>query len=1265
MALDLSGNPLLEAAQDSQSRHPLIEIISQPSIADIPFNGQFLTTEIIDEQKPNVITHSSGRLCLIYSFGSIPALLKYVYTDEERMEFHFIDLSLPISRIPIEASICELANENKDIGIIYIATYGENYELRYRTISVVGAPGFDDTLIASYTSSNPIDSPFVIRLISGSFLLVYTKADDPDYFIIKRTVSDFEDWDDSEEFPITDGLDSTHKRYNTSLLQISTEDIFLWFDYVDETGPNGEELTNLYYLVSDDDGDTWDEAIGMDDPYTLYSTVGKHPIAVQKVTEEMDTMHLLFYEESTSIHMDGYTLGWCGETDHGVTDMHFDPVARKLYAVSTNTSGFATKMLRCVLEIDVDTWTINGDPGNHCWDFDSVPAFNHVYGENHIWWARHHGERNYTPVAITISNENATIASVLDAEADTITDYIFRDSPIEGLTKNVNIILGNYEGICYTWVDYDSRRFYVVFGGGDPYPYRTIRVGYLDLTEVGGPYTWTDIVIGYDPGAYEAFAFGQGDFLVVSGSSYIITSYGYDPGYEAHQYIGSLAIHMLTDGSVYKDYRYSTYPAFPYHGLHDCVFLNGKIYGSFIYESDFGQVDYRGLCEINLATDGIIFHRPSWATLDNYGLGRMTTTQDGKIIMACGPAGYPQYNGITIYNPEDDTWVLYTSDNLPGLTPNGADLFASLAYDDTQGMVFAGTPTNVTWDGITAFLASGYIKRGKYKTGLFSDGSWTFGETKDLVQGLIDYEVVAALDPSQSIYAFWTNSTEQELSIKWDKENSQFNIHPYLVMGSEVDVNRTVDGTPASISFEVSHGHLFDPHNSTSLWSIYLAKFRKLNLRFGEKVSGSPYWQQAGVFFVTENSVEYERPKYPMMKVKGEDRISMWEIANIIATDDYSTYPEDIMEDLLSAFADFIDTDIPVFDNRVKLYHQWVDMPLKEMLDQICERFGYYPRIDVDGKFSARKIRENAPIEETHIYSDLTKIINFSPDDSFSDWTNQVMVIGEGRDWLEVLYNEEPIESYTGTMGWWGKKTEIYCYYSKDGSRRCRYPRLEIIESVRDGPWYMKDGDEYLGEIDFYEKYVVIVVEGPDLIIHLVAEVVAWIALAIIAAELCASSSYYTAILCLAAKIAEIYVMYEIMCILGTQGGYQYNVYARPIGKVRQQFQAIANDADLQTLIGMEIQRKIEDPLCYALDQCQQVANFELMVCKSQRKRIKFSKMTNLQDEEGDTIQILHPYTHIAMNIFITDLIRKFKLPSSSDSNDGSFIDEIEGWKVG
>jgi hypothetical protein len=182
------------------SRHPLAEIIAGQFAADIPFDGQLLTSETDAEQVPNVIAHSSGRLCLAYIFedpGTINARIKYVYTDVGRTSFSFITLTPAGSVYPLEASLCELANG--DIGIVYLGMSGTSFVLRRVVLSAEGAVVTADTQIASYVAADVIASPFVIRTDAPNYLLVYTKVDGSDYRIEKRTSSDFLTWSAESE----------------------------------------------------------------------------------------------------------------------------------------------------------------------------------------------------------------------------------------------------------------------------------------------------------------------------------------------------------------------------------------------------------------------------------------------------------------------------------------------------------------------------------------------------------------------------------------------------------------------------------------------------------------------------------------------------------------------------------------------------------------------------------------------------------------------------------------------------------------------------------------------------------------------------------------------------------------------------------------------------------------------------------------------------------------------------------------------------------
>lgn len=1219
-------DPILAAAQDSASRRPLAEILSSSFAPDIPFDGQLLTSETTNEQKPNVIAHSSGRLCTLYAFGT--RYLKFVYTDTDRTVFTPVTIDAGSGHTVIDASLCEISGGN--VGIIYLETSGGNYNLRAMVLSPTGAVVFAASTIGTHPTTDWANAPFVQRLASGTYLLVYAYKTGTTYSIQKKTSSDFAAWSASSECVIS-GLTSTKRRNNPALLQITTGDVFLWFDYLESTSGTAE-LTNVYYSISSNGGSTWGAAVKLTS-YAGYDATAVHPVAVQNVANQM---RVVFTEQRGALKMDDTAVGWL--TGDNATNITFDPVKRKLYIANTVPASMGgIKVLQNVVKIDVDTWTVV-----KCWDTSTVPAFNALFTANHTNYYEARGDRHLIPVV------SGTQIALLDGEADSIVMFSLQDWPAYGITKNVNGVIGN--GSAYqVWVDYEAKRLYVVTLGT-----HILQIGYIDLGQTGPEYNYTEIVHEVSQMTDLMLAtIGAGSFAVWSDTDRMAISGGAFSTYK-----GFLRIFQLSTGSLIKHYDVDVNAGFPYHGLNHFILQGEKVYASFTYESLYGQQDRRGLCEIDLSTDAVVYHRPSYATLDDYSLQRFASTEDGRLIITVfNTVGAG--DGIVIYNPGDDTWEQFTSSNVPGLTPDGRDDSYSVAYDQSTGTIFFGViNSTLGWTGAVAFNRYGFLRQSQFIDGTYTT-SWSFGVASPLVAGHFDHEAGVAFEPGgSSLYAFWTNQAKTELSVKWDKEEAAFDVTPYVVSGADITLKRSIDGSTNRIEFSVSHGHLFDPHNSLSLMSPYLKKARKLAVRFGEKVSGISYWHPAGMFIVTEGKISYKRGRYPTMDVRAEDKRVWWDDTEVVATPHYEAFPEDILKSLLPTFVGMSLPDIilPVFDGRYVVWHQWLDTSVKKMAEQLCHRFGYFPAIDVNDKFTARRISDGNPVD--HIYSDVTKIIDFTPDDSFSDFTNRVVVVGENRDSIEVLFQEERIQSLFGTVGWWGHKKVLRIYYSDDGSRACRYPRIEIGESVRNFNFRLGGGGESITSIDPYEKWVEITIEMPDL----VAIVVALVAMIVVWGVTWIPVTSPPGVPGIALFELSILLM-MLNYILASIASYQYTLWARPVGRERLHIQGEANDADLQASLGRIVPKKIEDPLSITQDQCTRVAAQELLVARLQRNRVRFSKVADLRDEEGDTIVVPHPHTELPLKIFVTDLTRRFRCVSPGDE-DGYFLDEIEGWRL-
>ncbi len=1052
MSLTLDAN--LQTAQDGNNHRPIVEIKSQSAAPDIPFDGSFLDLFTSPEQKPNVITHSLGSLCLVYVFGNN---LKYVYTDVNRTTFTSVDITAPSGFAIHEASLVEITGGN--IGIVFYATDGTNDRLYSMVITRTGTTVSGPTqILTAARSAHIYGCPFVIKLAGSDYFLIYTDntISGATYAIRKRTSADFLTWS-AEGTCSIGGLTATKEIQSVSLLQISTGELWLWFDYVDSVS-NGANLFNVYYSKSSDSGSTWASATKFTN-YATYDTVGKHPIAVQKTANQM---HLLFSEILGVIKIDTTATGW--DATNLVKTIQIDDVARKMYLVIhyRHPSIPASRYLAFV-KIDIDDWTVDKS-----WHTSSVPAVpaNWDVQAGFVSIPRPaRGDRHLIPViGMPTSGVGAHIL-LLNANSDEFTEYHFEAqagfSP--PMVKNVTVTT-NCDTIRSVWIDYDSQRMYALLtkyvNGGTCY----YHIGYFDLTEEATTKTFVTIIEMNDLDDYDLKYYLDDYAMNKSISGFIdpvnpleiVPQSGW-----AILYIGGVAltpgrtrIHLLSDGSLYKEYVHGhtsgLYPQYPIYGLIKGKTVNGKIYGIYptkktespwtIMDAEYTANNWDGFCVIDVAADTITHYRPDWSPHADYhyGFSHVKLTYDAT------KAIFNHYGqGVSVYDIAGNTWTLYTNSNVPGLTPGLPP--QAMEIDDPNGMIYLGNDS-----GILGFTILGIIAKTVYQIGTYAAGAWSWSTKTDLCQNLCDYEAVAALHPTtKSLYVFWTNRTgSANTRIKWDTESSEFDLSAYIEKDKDIVVHRSIDGSPASLQFSVTHGHLFDYHNVSSLFSIYLKKGRKLALRFGETVSGSDYWQNQGTFLVRETRLKYERGVYPVMEVSAQDRKCLWDQTNIIATPYYpGSYPEDILKDVLQDNLGFTlsEIDLDNFADREILYQQWLNVSAKDLIAQVCDRFFSFPRMDVDNKFGARKISNANAID--HTYADRTKIIDFTPDDSYSDFTNRVIVEGYGRIDYQVTYPEERVNTLNGTCGWWGFKQNFNIPYSQDESRVCISPRLVVLES--------------------------------------------------------------------------------------------------------------------------------------------------------------------------------------------------------------------------
>jgi len=1098
--------------------------------------------------------------------------------------------------------------------------------------------------------------------------------------IKKRSSADFETW--AAETIVNISNMGAAEKENLSLIQISSGDIWLLFD-------NHDTLlySNSYYSVSEDDGVTWSEATALTE-YDSALASGKHPVAVQKTA---NSLHIAYHEELGALHMNETTTHWPGGLS-SVANIHV--YNGKVYAICSHTT-YGTKVFIAVVEMDIDTWRIT-----RSWTTTSTPAFHTYFLAQDVWWnALKHGGKY-----IVIGNTNIGPAvAVLDVSANTIKHFYFKDIAAYGIVRNVSWQQTKL------WWGYPS--FYIKFYAIDEVNdklivvlcYNTlwdavIEILSIDLTQADAPgKLWSVDIVYQSPtdninndmfSQEEILALANGDFKLYPNHNRAILSAKSKVSYQT----GRLVIYNTssTEWSVVADAR-GGIATIPRHGFIRVVFDGLNIWGTFEYITTYGESGNIGVCKYEIATGYSTFYEPviPVSVLDNdYGLYDLWITADNKLIIAS------QIYGIILYDIGTNEWTQYSNATVTGLTTGGYDYFDSVIFDDNTSMVFAGISNSAPHgeQELVGFSIYGYLRHPLYIIGVLTD-VWSFGDPADFVTGYLETDCCITLDPNDNgIFAFWTNQTNAELSIKWDKETPSFNLMPYLVRSDPLVLKWSIDGSFNSVSFSLSHGHLFDPFNAASIFRNYIKKGYKIIIRIGERVANpllcktaivtegygysnliitegyNPdadtdyilHWQEQGAFIITERTmVTYKRGEYPIIQIRGEDKRHIWNEMEVIVGVDYTAgqSPEYILSYLLEDDVGELlaDIDIPTFDNTTTLFVQFVEMTVIEIIEQIMNRYGYFAKITVSDDFTCRKISNTNDID--HIYSNADTIIEYTPDDTFSDYTNKIIVTCEGTEYFEnIKYEDTVIKTVTGTLGWWGQEKNKTIWFDEEHKKMFKpisannlNHSLRAIESAEGSMMFRLAGSvsENITIWSDTDTYCILEIEAPDLRLVLVSLLAAY-----------ATSLYSNS---WAARTAQAVLFAAIIDILASVVTYNYEIHGYPVGYDKRSWQAIAEDEALIAEIGKEVVREIEEPLAYYIDEAQNVANHEMLVTKLQRKRLKITKIMHLQDEVGDTIRFTHPYSGRSMDMFVTDITRIVKLPENPDGS-GFCEDKIEGW---
>jgi len=1226
-------NATLQTAQTATSRHPICELTVGKGAADIPFpaNAGF-SADANEQYYPTSTVLSDGKMAVFY-IGNSYSEVRCLFSDAARTAWgNYSTLWSESGTKWSYLECCPLDDGN--IGAVSWG-YGSSSTAEKLTsfrVSTAGAllnrTEIENTDTGSYTRQGCC----LVHAGTNSYAIIYIKYSGGNYVVYKRTSSDFISWSAASTLTIP-GLTAGRVIKEPDLIKLADGSFMLLFSYQD-TVDGGGSIYNIWYSTSAD-LTTWTDAAQLTDT-TLKSRDYYQPSIVQK---QNGSLFVSVQEANSYLSMDSGTTGWTGY-EFTPSDMWIDTVNGKLYVTCVHSDAY--RSVQGFAKIDIATWTVD-----QSYDGTSTPAIPDYFLTTN-WWdsmkAIH--DSGNGPLAPILGDAGICL---LNFDEDNYRTFMFADKSSYGedCAKNVNWTpyTGNWSGYDPTvnkcWVDVDNNRLYVYLAKGHLYD-NNLQFGYIDLDQTGPDYDFTTLVtLGIENSnpIWNQFmrVYPDDDILLMGGCN---VTHG-----------GRLLLVKIGDNAIYKYYRVSDHPDFPYGGVIDAVLVGDKVFATVCYcLHDSGEAYKYWLLEIDLTTDVMVYHYPphtsdkrfnSDTQSNGYPFGRIYHSETTSELIIDGSSN------PVVFNYSTYAWE-YIDYDTEGSAPTPAnDPWEYLIYDATTDNYFGYKN-----DGTLYLMPrDGSATRVMYVTG----ESGTFEDPEILISGYTNTQNQIALTETNEVWSFWRDTSETHANISWGKTDADLEVSDYLT--GELTAEWSIDGTPNKLTFSLSHGHLFDPANANSILSYYLEKGNIATLRFGDTVSGTNYWENQGTFIVREIKLRYKRGEYPTAEVSCEDVRYLWGLHQIAATQVTASNPDDAIISIIKANTalEDADFDIPTFSGEFEFDANWIDRPLAEIVADIAHRWQYFLIMDMDNKVAARLINTEAAADNT--YSSTAQLIEFTPDDSFGDLTNRITVTGQSLDDIEVLYSEERLGGLAGTIGWWGFNGNRTVYYSDDRSKRAKFPRLKIIESSTSIMFDLAGSvTESISDTDPFNKYCVVSIEAPNLTPILVAAIAGWVSAHYIPDKVASTVAGLTIPW---GRVIESTFLLIALNVLGSVANYQFEIWGRPMGYVKRDYAASADDVTLQEKLGMVVEERHEGFLCYTQDMCQTVADFEMLLAQCQRNRVSFSKTAHLQDEVGDILSVPHPYTGNALKILVAGLKRRY-LPG----NDGHFLDEIEGWNV-
>lgn len=1096
---------------------------------------------------------------------------------------------------------------------------------------------------------------------------------------------DFRIWSTPEEY-VLKGVVPVRDKGRYSFTKLTNGNILLWFDVITAGQNIVTAVSNIFYATSTDGGYSWSKANAITN-YLTPQTVARDARGI----EIADNQLTLAYQEVSGCmkinhSTQGMPTGLTVDEHLGGLIMNVDFVRRRAYISSTLQYQVlnAKDATNYILEVDIDEWRIL-----KYWNKTTAPALPYcvtgvetsdtgdgfrVFDFDQTGFTKSSGRYNI------IVQPHAYHVMVMDVVSNRIISLQFAtwESPVNPhfkLQNNTTISgssITSKHAPLGAWADDKHNKLWIVLGenpGTLNDECKNQEFASIDLTQVFDPAN-----LRHEVSVATQLSNGKNGGKEETGL--IAANYNEEENIWVFSWLNGVikVIEGESWGQLY-DINPTNCNNYPAKGLRDATYSQGKLYGgAYNSENEAKYSGIQGLCIIDLANRLCTYHVPPFVPESYYGelwIRKVCVTKDNKVLFT---AADDSNGGVCVLYLDILKWTLINSSTVSGFTsPNiMSEMVMNVDYDAENGNIYVMQRNSWTAVGFQVVNIDGKTERLAYKKCTMDSQSveMVFGESNLLVKGSAETAGHIFCDPNDSaLYAFWQKRFGGYRKIYWDKEISGMNLDKYLVRGAEIAISKSIDGTPNTLSFQLSNGHMFDPTNTRSLMSTYLKKGKKVTLRIGENINNVKTYQTLPDYFVViKSAFTFKRGDYPVITIECEDRRTLFNEIKITATPYYpGTSPEAVLKSLLQEHCKytFANINLPEFDeDGAAIKGQFIDKSASEIIEDITARFGYFPTIAPGDIFTVRKINlDKAP---EHIYSGAEWLVDYSPDDSFSDMTNKVTVTCESADKIAVLMPEELALQESGTIGWYKRKKTKRLYYSDDGTKTYLYPRMVKIETASSVAFKLAGSvKEFISGTDQdNNSYVDVAIEAPDLTNVFLSALAMILTAKLMPGVHNPDYPMLPPSQSKAAGLLECMGTWLAFQCVGAIANYQYEIYAQPIGYVRRSYEySVTDDTLIRELNGAIIEKKLDNSLCYTAAHCQKVAEFEMMIAKAQRSRVKMTKITHLQDEPGDIVQINHPYNKLDQRIFITDLKRRILIPGIGAAQ-GHILDDIEGWKL-